>query len=120
MTTSAVQAQTTPVSDPLPPVSEPAGGAVYRLSPAEIEAALASAAARNASRMPLLPPLPGAGLVQATPDAALRGGRPHGEVGMMIGSGGARAVWGSTMVPLGANGVAAFSFSTGRWPGVPY
>ena len=41
----------------------------------------------------------------------------HGEVGFEIGSRGQRALYGSTIVPLGENGSAAFSFMTdqGRW-----
>jgi hypothetical protein len=42
----------------------------------------------------------------------------HGEVGMEIGSRGGRALYGSTVVPLGESGSAAFSFMTGqqgRW-----
>ncbi|MDO6413177.1 hypothetical protein Q4F19_02165 [Sphingomonas sp. BIUV-7] len=42
----------------------------------------------------------------------------HGEVGMEIGSRGGRALYGSTIVPLGDNATAAFSFMTGqqgRW-----
>jgi len=116
MSTSAALAQTVPVPDAALPATGSAGGEVYRLSPAEIEATLDAAAARNASQMPLLPPLPAAGQVQTS----LNDGKPHGNVGMMVGTGGTRAVWGSTVVPLGQNGAAAFSFSTGRWPGAPY
>jgi hypothetical protein len=42
----------------------------------------------------------------------------HGTVGMEIGSRGGRALYGSTIVPLGETGTAAFSFMTGqsgRW-----
>ena len=41
----------------------------------------------------------------------------HGEVGFEIGSRGQRALYGSTIVPLGENGTAAFSLMTdrGRW-----
>ena len=115
LSTRAALAQTVPVPDAAT-ANGTAGGEVYRLSPAEIEATLDAAATRNASQLPLLPPLPAAGQAQT----ALNDGRPHGEVGMMLGTGGTRAVWGSTVVPLGQNGVAAFSFSTGRWPGAPY
>ena len=57
------------------------------------------------------------------PDAGLGGIVPdrsaHGEVGFEIGSRGERALFGSTIVPLGDHGAAAFSFvtgQTGRWP----
>ena len=45
--------------------------------------------------------------------------RPHGEVGVMIGTGGARGIYGATSVPLGENGWASFGFENSRnlWPG---
>ena len=42
----------------------------------------------------------------------------HGEMGFEIGTRGTRTLFGSTIVPLGENGSAAFSFMTGqqgRW-----
>jgi hypothetical protein len=42
----------------------------------------------------------------------------HGEMGFEIGTRGTRTLFGSTVVPLGENGSAAFSFMTGqqgRW-----
>lgn len=117
LSTSAVQAQTVPVPEGHNSTDGSAGAEVYRLTPAEIEATLALAAARNAQSLPALSPAAGTLLA---PPVAINDGRPHGEVGMMVGTGGARAVWGSTIVPLGRDGVAAFSFSTGRWPGAPY
>ncbi len=116
MSTSAALAQTVPVPDAALSAAGTAGGEVYRLSPAEIEATLDAAATRNASQLPLLPPLPAAGQAQTT----LNDGSPHGNVGMMVGTGGTRALWGSTVVPLGQNGAAAFSFQAGRGPGAPY
>lgn len=113
LSTSAVLAQTVPGPGAATSEVGSAGGEVYRLSPAEIEATLDAAAARHASQLPVMPPL-------ATTSPLLKDGRTHGEVGMMIGSGGARSFWGNTYVPLGQNGAAAFSFSTGRWPGQPY
>jgi hypothetical protein len=41
-------------------------------------------------------------------------GRPHGEVGGMIGTGGARAAWGTVTMPLGKNGTATFSYAQGH------
>lgn len=38
----------------------------------------------------------------------------HGEMGIEIGSHGTRAMYGTTVVPLGQNGVAAFSFLTSQ------
>ena len=40
--------------------------------------------------------------------------RPHGEVGVMVGTGGARGFYANTAVPLGENGWAAFSFENSR------
>jgi hypothetical protein len=73
---------------------------VMALSPEEREAVL-DAASRRADD----------GLSGAVPDR-----RPHGEVGFEIGSRGERALFGSTIVPLGQNGMAAFSFVTGQGP----
>jgi hypothetical protein len=40
--------------------------------------------------------------------------RVHGEMGVEIGTGGERAIYGTTVVPIGQNGTAAVSFETGR------
>jgi hypothetical protein len=102
---------------------------VYRLSPADREAAIARAAMQPERPALLLTPepLPAAGLQpSAERDAILNNSlygdarpdrRPHGEVGMFVGSGGARGIFGTTAVPLGDTGMASFSFSTGRFPG---
>lgn len=44
--------------------------------------------------------------------------RPHGEVGVMIGTGGARGIYGVTSVPIGDNGWASFGFENSQniWP----
>jgi hypothetical protein len=45
----------------------------------------------------------------------------HGQVGFTIGTGGHRSAFGSAAVPLGDDGMAGFSFETGRYPGYePY
>jgi hypothetical protein len=41
----------------------------------------------------------------------------HGTMGVEIGSNGSRALFGSTVIPLGQEGYAAFSFLTGRQGG---
>jgi hypothetical protein len=112
--------------------AETAAPQVYRLSPAERDAVIAQAAqqperpalllapeadaAASAAGAPGLPP-------SAARDAILGNSlygerridnRPHGEVGMFVGSGGARGFFGTTAVPLGNNGSAQFSFSTGQ------
>jgi hypothetical protein len=88
---------------------------VYRLSEAEKQAAIEEASRQPeqttrlpATRLPLV-----SGRAPGTPD-----NRPHGEVGMMIGTGGSRAIWGSTAIPLGESGSASIGFSTGRFPGL--
>lgn len=52
-------------------------------------------------------------------DAPLRSDRGvHGEMGMMIGTGGARGVYGALGTPLGDNGSASIYFQNstlGRW-----
>jgi hypothetical protein len=101
---------------------------VYRLSQADREAAIAKGAMQPERQELLLTPEPApvAGLQpSAERDAILNNSlygearadrRPHGEVGMFIGSGGARGIFGTTAVPLGDTGMASFSFSTGRFP----
>lgn len=102
---------------------------VYRLSPADRDAAIASAAmAPERPALQLTPErAPTAGLQPSAERDAILGNslygegqadrRPHGEVGMFVGSGGARGFFGTTAVPLGETGMASFSFSTGRFPG---
>lgn len=82
---------------------------VYRLSDAEKQAAIdkASRQPEQTSWLPIV-----RGRAPGTPD-----NRPHGEVGMMIGTGGSRAIWGSTTLPLGETGSASLGLSTGRFPG---
>jgi hypothetical protein len=81
---------------------------VFSLSPEAREAAI-DAASRQPERNPLI-------LGQA-PERAAQDRRIHGEIGLTIGTGGTRSVFGATMVPLGEDAAAAFSFSTGRFPG---
>jgi len=82
---------------------------VHKLSPEAREAAI-EAAGNRPERNPLA-------LGQA-PETAASDRRIHGQIGFGIGTGGMREVFGSTMVPLGEHGAAAFSFSTGRYPGL--
>ena len=86
-------------------LAAPAGAQVYGLTPAEKTQVLDAAALRpDTDTLSLLPP--------PTLDR-----RPHGEVSMMIGSGGARGLAGTIGLPIGDNGSAALSFSTARLPG---
>ena len=86
-------------------VAAPATAQVHGLSPAEKSAAIEAASLRpDADNPALLPAL--------TQDRS-----PHGEVGAMIGSGGARGIYGVIGVPVGDNGRATFVFSDTRLPG---
>jgi hypothetical protein len=101
------------------PAATAAEPQVYRLSAAEIERAKAAAALRTDTDTQALLPDPERDRRLATSlyaDAAPRDRKLHGEVGMFIGSGGARGVFGSIGAPLGDDGLAQFSFDTGRYP----
>jgi hypothetical protein len=102
---------------------------VYRLSPADRDAAIAKAAmAPERPAVQLTPEVtPAAGLQPSAQREAILGSslygdvrpdrRPHGEVGVFVGSGGTRGFFGTTAVPLGDSGMASFSFNTGRFQG---
>lgn len=78
---------------------------VHSLTPAEKTAVLESASRRpDADNPALLPALP-------------QDRRVHGEVGAMIGTGGARGIYGAVGVPLGETGSATFAYSNTRLPG---
>lgn len=57
-----------------------------------------------------------AGALRAVDELPINGldRRVHGEIGMEIGSGGSRALFGTAMIPLGESGSAQMSFMTGR------
>ena len=78
----------------------PSPSSERRLSPEQIEAVLAEAAKKREA----------AG-VQLDPDQCRTGAQPqvHGEVGVSIGTGGYREVFGTAIYPLGDDGVAAVS-----------
>ena len=101
---------------------------IYRLTPAERDAAIAAAALKPESRGGALLPATGGEALKpsAERDAILgnslygdtvRDKRLHGEVGMFIGTGGARGIYGSTAVPLGETGMAQFSFESSQFSG---
>jgi hypothetical protein len=81
-------------------VDIPRSSDVVALTPEQREAALEAGAARAATE--------------------LSGGagdrRVHGEMGVEVGTGGARAIYGTAVVPIGQNGVAAFSYGQGQGP----
>ncbi len=78
---------------------------VIRLTPEQIAAIHAEAEA--------------AGKPAGAPESEARENRIHGEVGMSIGTGGAREISGAINTPLGTDGQAIISGSTGRWPRPP-
>ena len=109
--------------------------AVYRLSPADRDATIAAAALQpERPGSALLPPPTTTAPANALAPSAERDAilshslyadnatapdrRPHGEVGMFIGSGGSRGIFGTIGMPLGDNGFASFSFDTGRYQGL--
>ena len=73
-------------------------GTVYRLTPGQIA---------QIAALPAGDPLFDRSLFEGD---LPRDRQLHGEVGAFVGSGGARGVFGSAAMPLGDNGVAAFSF----------
>lgn len=84
------------------PASQDAG-TVHRLSAAEVEALKEAAADRNRS----------------TADALEVNDRTapqvHGEVGFAVGTGGYTSVFGTAVVPLGSDAVAAISFERAQF-----
>lgn len=85
-------------------VAVPASAQVYSLSPAEKSAAIEAASQRpDADDPALLPALP-------------QDRRLHGEFGAMIGTGGARGIYGTVGVALGDTGHATFGVSHIRLP----
>lgn len=83
--------------------------------------ALIGAPATQAADLPpvvALSPAERAAILDGTHDDSLPlNGNPrqiHGEVGMEIGSRGTRALYGTTVVPLGQTGSASFSFLTAQ------
>ncbi len=85
----------------LPAAADPQ---VYRLSPEAVEQTLETASHRTDTDNPSLLP------------AFERDNRPHGEVGVMVGSGGARGIYGALGVPLGDSSFASFAFESTQFP----
>lgn len=82
-------------AEPAPSASE------RRLSPEQIEAVLAEAARKREANQ-----------AQALSEGVDPGvpSRPQGEVGVSVGTGGYREVYGSAIYPMGDDGAAAISF----------
>jgi hypothetical protein len=97
----AVAAMLLPVQAPAQ--DSPAGAAMpseHRLSPEQIEAVLEEAAAKNRRQQRQSPP-------ELQPEAPKP--QVHGEVGVAVGTGGYREVFGTAVYPLGEDGAAAIS-----------
>lgn len=77
---------------------------VVSLSPAEKEKVLNAAAARS---RPMTGELPVSGLGGIGP--------VHGEVGMFVGTGGSRGIYGRAVAPVGENGQVAIAFENSRF-----
>lgn len=77
---------------------------VVALSPAEKEKVLNAAAARS---RPMTGELPVNGLGGIGP--------VHGEVGMFVGTGGSRGIYGRAVAPVGENGQVAIAFENSRF-----
>lgn len=95
-------AQAVPANEPffsgtIPP--DPALTGTVRLTPEQREEALEDGASRSARGIDGGSPLDG---------------KVHGEMGVEVGTGGHRAMYGTAVVPLGDTGAAAFSFDTSR------
>ncbi len=94
---------------------------IYRLSAAEREATIA--AASNRAETPALLPAPDLSDLRGPSlygDGVKRDKQVHGEVGMSVGTGGARGFFGTAVVPLGDNATATVSFSQGQGRGFGY
>ena len=93
---------------------------VYRLSPEQIEAAK-NQASQGLETNALIPPsrteIGGPSLYgeDTKPKRQV-----HGEMGVVMGTGGTRGIFGTAIVPLGENSTAAFSFSQSEGRGYGY
>lgn len=93
-------AQTSPA--PVSPTDE------RRLSPEQIDAILADAAAKRAGSSNRVADLD-------EPDPTSPPPRVHGEIGVGIGTGGYREAFGTAFYPIGEDGMAAISFDFVDW-----
>jgi len=83
----------------------PAPAPEHRLSPEQVEAILAEAAAKREAveRQPALD------------EAKAPAPQVHGEVGFTVGTGGYREAFGTAVYPLGEDGVAVISLDLVNW-----
>lgn len=93
----------------------------YRLTPAEREAAI-NAASHRPETAALLPD-PERERILGTSlygDDSPRDRKPHGEVSMFVGTGGARGIAGTVGMPIGDSGYGQFSFQQSEFSGRGY
>ena len=93
---------------------------IYRLTPAQIDAAQAEASHRTDTDTPALLPDPNRDRILGSSlygSDAPRDNKVHGEVSLFVGTGGARGIAATIGAPIGENAYAQFSFSQGRLPG---
>ncbi len=107
-----------------PALAEPQ---VYRLSPAEREAAIAAGAARPQTGALLPEPLSSsafgnlpAGSLYGDGEGGRRDRRVHGEFGMVAGTGGTFGIYGTAVVPIGEASTATISVAHGQGRGFGY
>ncbi len=98
---------------------------VYRLSPAQRDAAIAAGAQRTDTDTPALLPAPGLADLNGRSlydegDPAKPDRKIHGEMGMFVGTGGTRGIFGTAVVPLGENATAILSFNHAEGRGLGY
>ncbi len=103
-----------------PALAEPQ---VYRLSPAERDAAIAAGANRPESGAllpdPMFSHLPSGSLYDDT-EGGRRDRRVHGEFGMVAGTGGTLGFYGTAVVPIGESSTATISVAHGQGQGFGY
>jgi len=86
-------------TDPAPAGSE------RRLTPEQVEAILAEAAAKREASEKRAP-----ATIEVEDLEPMRAPPVHGEFGIGVGTGGYREIFGTSIVPMGTNSGAAFSF----------
>lgn len=97
----------------LPADAAEQAGTVYRLTPDEIAAIDPKAPAQDPALT--YDPLFDKSLFDVGEEVRTER-RVRGQVSMFVGTGGARGIAGTTVVPVGENGTASFSFENSRYP----
>lgn len=93
---------------------------VYRLSPEQVEAAKNQASQVETNALIPEPSRTEIGGPSLYGDETKPKREIHGEMGVVVGTGGTRGIYGTAIVPLGENSTAAFSFSQSEGRGYGY